>query len=648
MNRWSAPPAASESTGEFPEIRSYMPIRDYALVGDCHGSALVAKDGSVDWCCLGRFDAVPVFWRILDAAKGGFFQVCPDGPARPERSYEPHTNVLQTTFDAESGKIALTDFMPVGRVPGTGDYATLNAPGWFVRIVSGVEGRVRLRVQFKSAAAKFSNPQGEPGIGSDRGEAVLVNGADTFDRYLDTRIEISAGEQHTFIIAPRSTACSVACFDPIKLLSITRSFWAEWIARCHYQGPYNEAVHRSALVLKLLTYAPTGAVIAAPTTSLPETPGGERNWDYRFSWIRDSSLILNALAALGYDGEARRFCEFQRLCCIKTLPILQVMYGIGGDTELPERLLDHIDGYLGSRPVRVGNGAYRQRQTDIYGEVMDWILMLRALGQQTDATQERMIRGIADYVAANWAEPDHGIWEIRAEPRHHVHSKLMSWVALDRAIQLCGEVRSWAEARDAILRVILERGLDPTGDHLVQAFSVDATDAALLLTPTLGVPLDPSLLARTVTAVQRELQEGDYVRRYRTPDGLSGNEGAFLICSFWLVDALLFTGRAEEARALFERLLVQTNDIGLYAEEIDPTTGAFLGNFPQGFTHLALISSAANFKIFEDGGAQALTGSYADRVRRAAKVTGGLRTLAPLSTSTRRTSHASELPHFGQ
>lgn len=624
-----------------------QPIRDYVLLGDCHGSALVSRDGSIDWCCLGRFDAPPAFWRILDANRGGFFQLCPEGVVSSERAYLPRTNVLRTTFLTENGRVSLTDFMPVGRVPGSAadDFVTLHAPGWLVRIVECSAGRVRMHVRFASAANAFIAPDGGPEAPVE--EAALYTDRGRSDREVDEVIEISAGQRRTFIVAPAaaSQVIDVAAAGG-HLLATTRSFWEEWLGRCCYDGPYNEAVHRSALVLKLLTYAPTGAVIAAPTTSLPEDPGGERNWDYRYSWLRDSSLVLSALAALGFDGEARRFCEFQRLCCARTLPRLQIMFGIGGETELTERTLDHIAGHLDSRPVRIGNGAYHQRQADVYGELLDWVLMLRAMGEPTDETQEQMIRGIADHVAEHWCEPDQGIWEMRADPRHHVHSKLMSWVALDRAIRLCGEDPTWCRERDAILNSILERGVDPKGDHLVQAFGFDGMDAALLLAPALGAPLDDGLVARTVEAVERELREGDYVRRYRTLDGLAGGEGAFLICSFWLIDALLFLGRGEEARALFERLLGKMNDVGLFAEEIDPVTGAFLGNFPQGFTHLALIGSAVNLMVYEAGGADALNAIYAERVARAAGVTGGLTSLAPGQGRKGAASKASELCKF--
>jgi GH15 family glucan-1,4-alpha-glucosidase len=644
MNR----PAESAAFGLVQRGRAsapYRPIRDYALIGDCHGAALVAADGSIDWCCLGRFDADPVFWRILDAAKGGFFHIHPKGEYEAERAYVPHTNILRTTFRTAAGRVALTDFMPVGRAPGAeaNDYVDLDAPGWLVRVVEGLEGHVPLRVQFKSAAADFA---GTSGVAEAR---LIADSGDAFGD-LDSLIEIAAGDTRTFIVSPKSQDQAVALEYAGKLLSVTRAFWEEWLKLCCYEGPYRDAVYRSALALKLMSFAPSGGIVAAPTTSLPEQPGGERNWDYRFSWLRDSSLVLNALAPLGYSGEARRFCEFQRLCCVETLPGLRIMYGIGGETELPERNLDHIEGYLKSRPVRTGNAAYCQQQIDIYGEVLDWLYILRKLGEPSDATQERIIREVADYVVAHWEEPDQGLWEMRAEPRHHVHSKLMSWVALDRALRLNGANEAWSKARDAVLAAVLEQGVDPEGGYLTQAFGFRQTDASLLLTCSLDLPLDKELILRTTEAVEKELREGDYVRRYLTRDGLPGSEGAFLICSFWLVDALLFAGRADEARALFERLVAKSNDLGLYAEEIDPATEAFLGNFPQGFTHLALINSALRLLLHEKGGEAALHGSYGERTRRASEATGGARTLAEEPPRRRSKgsspSEASILPAF--
>lgn len=606
--------------------RSYLPIGDYALIGDCHGAALVARDGSIDWCCLGRFDAVPVLWRLLDARKGAFFEIRPMRDVVVERAYLPCTNILRTVFSTPEGRAAVTDFMPVGRRSGAGaeDYVSLSAPGWLVRIVDGLEGQSSLRVCFRRSPVPFDGLGLHDTRRTAPGTYFLYTDADpkAAREVMDQLVEVRAGERRVFVIAPASAAPSTPPLHAGRLLAATRAFWEEWCAGCRYRGPYADAVDRSALVLKALTYAPSGAIVAAPTTSLPEEPGGVRNWDYRFSWLRDSSLVLNALAVLGFSGEARRFCEFLRLCCVQMLPGLQILYGIEGETELAERTLDHLDGYAGARPVRIGNAAYRQEQVDIYGELADWAFIYRSLGGPLDTTLEAMIRGVADHVAAHWQEPDQGIWEMRGEPRHHVHGKAMAWVALDRALRLIGPNPRWEAARQAVLQAILARGIDPTGRHFVQAFDYNDLDAALLLLPLLDMPIDRGLLARTVAVVEERLRVGDYVHRYLTPDGLPGGEGAFLICSFWLVDALLVLGRAERAQALFERLLGKANDLGLYAEEIHPANGMFLGNFPQAFTHLALINSAVHLQLYQHGGAAAVAETHADRAQRAAALTG--------------------------
>jgi GH15 family glucan-1,4-alpha-glucosidase len=605
-----------------PQERGYLPIRAYALIGDCYGAALVGSDGSVDWCCLGRFDSEPVLWRLLDAGKGASFEIRPIQGSAAERAYLPDTNIMRTVFSAPEGRLTVTDFMPVGRAPDTGaqDYVTLNAPGWLIRIVEGLEGRSAVHVRYSRASVPFDGTVPMDARGSSKAEEPFLytsGGPSAGSPEYDEVVDIAAGERRVFVLAP----APAAEYDPPRhgerLLAITHAFWQEWCGRCRYRGPYGEAVRRSALVLKALSFAPSGAIVAAPTTSLPEEPGGVRNWDYRCSWLRDSAFVLQALAALGYSGEARRYCEYLRLCCVQTLPDLQVLYGIRGETELAERTLDHLDGYDGSRPVRVGNGAYRQKQLDIYGELADWALIYTSLGEPIDATLEAMIRSLADYVAAHWHEPDQGIWEMRGEPRHHVHGKAMAWVALDRALRLLGANSRWETARAEVLDAITAHGIHPQAGHFVQAFDERDVDAALLLLPLLNLPVDSDILARTVAAVDERLRTGDYVHRYLTPDGLPGGEGAFLICSFWLVDALLVLGRAEEARALFERLLAKANDVGLYAEEIDPASGMFLGNHPQGFTHLALINSAVHLQLYEKGGAAALAGTHADRARRA-------------------------------
>ena len=613
----------------------YAPIRDYALIGDCHGSALVSRDGSVDWCSLKRFDADPIFCRILDATKGGFFCIQPVTKYEVQRQYLAETNILQTTFRTPSGTVIVTDLMPVGRErhARVHDYVTLRAPFWLVRIVAGISGRTRMRAQYRPSVefarrkvrltttpSSIATEEGGPFLGADTQFSVT-------DDLAEANFEIAAGEQRHFVVSLSPLGRIPISDGTEKLLGITRAFWEEWSAYCRYRGPYREIVLRSALTLKLLTYAPTGAIVAAPTTSLPEEIGGERNWDYRYCWVRDSSFTLYALAALGYSGEARKFARFIYNSCKATHPRVQIMYGINGETDLVEQTLDHLDGYRASRPVRIGNGAYSQRQIDVYGEALDWALLHRTLGGRFDRQGAMFLRSMAGYLAEHWHEPGQGIWEMRGPPLYHVYGKIMSWVGIDRVIRMFGRHKQLEDARDTIARTVIAKGLSADYDHLVQAFGQPGMDAALLLAPVVGFPADAAILKATVDAIQRELQHGDYLLRYRTEDGLQGGEGAFLICSFWLVDALLMTGRVDKSRELYERLLARANDVGLFAEEIDPQTHEFLGNFPQAFTHLALIANATNFAIYDERGADALRGSHADRARRALEAITGPRAL---------------------
>ncbi|MBA2292758.1 MAG: glycoside hydrolase family 15 protein, partial [Gemmatimonadales bacterium] len=558
---------------------AYPPIGDYALIGDCHGSALISRQGSVDWCCLGRFDADPVFCRLLDAGKGGFLSVRPEDAYQVVRGYLDGTNILCTTFSTQSGKVALTDFMPVGRAPGAGlhDYVNLHAPFWLVRIVECLEGSARVRVRYRPAV-DFARRR--PHLTQMRGAYVVEDGPclhtdvtlSVSGDLAEGILELHAGERRHLLLSSHSVGELELAERAGRMLGITRAFWEEWSAYCRYRGPYREAVLRSALALKLLIYAPTGAIVAAPTTSLPEQLGGGRNWDYRYCWLRDSSFTLYALAALGYSGEARKFARFLHNSCKATHPRVQIMYGIGGEKELTEKTLDHLEGYRGSRPVHTGNGAYSQQQIDVYGEVLDWALLHRTLGGSFDAEDAEFLRSMAEYLTAHWQEPDQGIWEMRGPPLHHVYGKIMSWVGIDRVIRIFGSRKELADVREKIVRMVLEKGVSPEGGHLLQAFGQPGTDAVLLLTPALGFPVDEHTLKATIDAIQRELQTGDYLLRYRREDGLEGEEGAFLICSFWLVDALLMTGRPEEARERYERLLSLANDVGLFAEEIDPKT----------------------------------------------------------------------------
>ncbi|WP_366655705.1 glycoside hydrolase family 15 protein [Fodinicurvata sp. EGI_FJ10296] len=622
----------------------YAPIRDYAAVGDCHGSALVSRTGSVDWCSLERFDADPIFCRLLDSDQGGFLEVVPSEIRAVAREYEAGTNVLNTTIFAEDGAFTLIDFMPVGRQPRVGahNYVDLDAPHVFARIIIQVEGRPTVTIRYRPSAAFGRVPTHltlTTGAVTSADGPVLyhdLNGVKGSGDKIVARIRLAPGERRNLMVAARPLNQTRPLTALDQLLSITRAFWREWLDYNRYDGRYKHAVDRSLLTLKLLTYAPTGAIVAAATSSLPEEIGGTRNWDYRYCWLRDSAFTLAALATAGYGGEAARFSGFLQRACAASYPTLNIMYGIDVETDLTESIIDHLDGYQGSRPVRKGNGAHDQRQMDVFGEVMDWALVFQRLGGTVNAKQKTMLRGIADYVVAVWDQPDQGLWEMRGEPRHHVHGKIMCWVALDRAARLLGDQPTWARARDAALAEIKQRGVDTDRDHLIQAYDHTGVDAALLTVPLLGFPVSARCLEQTVQAVERELRSGDFVYRYIGSDGLEGGEGCFLICSFWLVEALLAVGRIDEGRTLFERLIDQANDVGLYAEEIDPNSGAFLGNMPQAFTHLSLVSAAFHLAMAEEAGARALAGSHADRTGRSVGATFGIRGLLSAFSTTRR------------
>lgn len=611
--------------------RSDRPIRDYAAIGDCHGSALVASDGSIDWCTLHRFDAEPVFCRLLDADRGGSWQIAPLIDAVGDRRYAPGTNVLITHFVTESGEVRVTDFMAVGRRLDAGihDYVHLNAPGWLVRRVEGVSGETRMGLHYRPSR-EFARTaptlrHHQQSVGGDGLPSLY--GTVPFDvgkELVTAEFTLRQGMRQDFVLAGNTVQGESPLARVAEFEHATRAFWTEWLSYCRYRGPYRSVVERSALILKAMGYAPSGAIVAALTTSLPEEIGGSRNWDYRYCWLRDSSFALYALAVLGYGGEARRFHEFLIDACRRTLPRVQIMYGVEREHELDEAELDHLAGYAGSRPVRTGNSAYLQRQIDVYGQILDLADLFRALGGQLDTQYVRLLTTFARFAEAHWREPDQGLWEMRGPARHHVHGKLMSWVAFDRASRLLPESKHWAALAQQARREIIANAVDPDRGHLRQAYD-GGVDAAVLLAPMLGFPLDSQTLGRTVDEVQAVLGRGDYLLRYAGEDGLAGHEGAFLICSFWLADSLLALGRIDDARALFERLLGCANDVGLYGEEIDPANGAFLGNFPQAFTHLALIGTAANLELACGKSAHTFPGSYASRARASVGATYGWR-----------------------
>lgn len=609
------------------------PIAEYAVIGDCHGAALVARDGSIDWACLQRFDADPLFCRLLNGAAGGMLETRPVSDFESTRRYLGESNVLQTTFSTASGRIRLTDFLPVGRRPGSGvhDYTRLTAPGWIVRIVQGIEGEVEVRARY-APTADFGRractlTAFDGGIAVDRGGALLSDiewriGADGGTAAFAVR----AGDVVHIVVTADNRVTAVPSRRDIKrLFNVTGAFWTEWMAYNRYDGPAHTIVRRSALVLKLLTYAPSGAIAAAVTSSLPEVPGGESNFDYRYCWIRDGAFLLYALSVLGYSGEADGFRKFLIRACRASNYDLQIMYGLDAETELEERELDGVRGYLDSRPVRRGNGAYGQHQLDVFGEALEWALQYHILVRPLDAEMRGMVRAVAHHVATVWRQPDHGIWELRGNQRHYTVGRVMAWVALDRAIRILGADEALARERDVIRDTILRESISRDGVLMV-APDEDAVDASLLLVGLFGFPCPDGVFARTVDAIQRELGAGEYIRRFAPAPG-EPPQGAFLACSFWMVSALLLVDRHAEAEALFDRLVSRASELGLYAEEIDPASHLFLGNTPQALTHLALIEAAVNLQLYAEGGGACLAGGPADRARRVVGATGGLRAL---------------------
>jgi GH15 family glucan-1,4-alpha-glucosidase len=575
-------------------------IEDYALIGDCKTAALVGRDGSIDWLCWPRFDSAACFAALLGSADHGRWLIAPrEASYTVQRRYRPGTLVLETEFETATGRAVVVDFMP----PADGAH--------LVRIVIGRSGQVDFCTEF---VARFNYGATVPWVNRlDDGTLDMIAGPERLKlrtpvalRGEDLRtvgaFSVAAGETVAFVLSyGASFEAAPPAIDALEALERTEAFWREWSDRCCAVGPWTDAVKRSLITLKALTYAPTGGIVAAATTSLPERLGGTRNWDYRYCWLRDATFTLLAFIHLGYHEEAQAWRDWLLRAVAGSPSQTQIMYGVGGERWLPELIVDWLPGYEGSAPVRVGNAAYQQRQLDVFGETADAMFQSLKAGIKPSPHGLELRPVVLDYLASAWREPDEGIWEVRGGPQHFVHSKVMAWVAFDRASsdgQSDDESsRRWRAIADEIHAEVCARGFDRDLGSFVQAYGSKQLDASLLLIPIVGfLPADDPRVRGTVRAIeQRLLIGGEFVLRYEsehTIDGLPAGEGAFLACSFWLVDNYILQGRRAEARKLFERLLARCNDVGLLAEEIDPATGRMLGNFPQAYSHVGLINSA--------------------------------------------------------
>ncbi|MFI5053307.1 MAG: glycoside hydrolase family 15 protein [Acidimicrobiia bacterium] len=589
-------------------------IADYALLSNCQGSALVSRSGSIDWACLPAFDSPAVFARIL-GEPGGSWSITPIAPFDSNREYVEDTMVLRTEMRTARGAVVLIDFMPLHPDDMYNDIG-IHSPAALHRIIEGIDGEVELDLEVAVRPEYgLTTPlvrETEPGVWRTRGgplTATIFTDASlrAEDGVLRGRITVSAGERVGLAMCvsdpwrdPLPTAADVfAAHDA------TVAGWQSWAKKLTgYEGAHRHVLRRSALVLRALNYAPTGAIVAAPTTSLPEEIGGVRNWDYRYTWVRDMSFTLGALAASGCGFEATGFFDFFASATAGSLAAghgLQIMYGIHGERFIPERELHHLAGHRGSRPVRVGNGAWDQTQLDVYGELLDAAHTIAALGIEIDAEFRQFLGQVADRAVLRWEDVDEGIWEVRGGAGHFLYSKVMNWVALDRAVKLAPmigaspeQVERWGEHRDRIRAAILEQGWSEKAGAFAQAFGRDDLDASVLMMPIVGFlpATEPRMLSTIEAVADRLTDDRGFVYRYLNQDGLPGGEGTFGICTFWLAECLAMAGEVDRASALFARMVGCANDVGLLAEEVDPTTGELLGNFPQAFTHIGLVHAA--------------------------------------------------------
>ncbi|MEA2509912.1 MAG: alpha,alpha-trehalase [Actinomycetota bacterium] len=593
---------------------SNLPIADHALISDCHSAALVTRNGSIDWLCWPRFDSRSVFARILDD-DGGHWAISPVGPAESNRSYVDRTMVLETTFTSGSGTATLVDALAVGANE-RGHELGAGSPNALIRRVTGVSGEIEMEMSFA--------PRGEYGLlspllsrtpdglsvraGADLFTLISAVDLDPGEPQAHVRFTVKEGDVLWFCLHYASTSegppSAWTRDQTIERFHQTITAWQTW-SDLHqsYDGPWRDLVHHSGRVLQALTFHPTGAIVAAPTTSLPEEIGGERNWDYRYAWVRDASLTLQALWVAACPDEAQDFFAYMVRAAAAQLEggaELQIMFGIGGEHDLSERVLPHLSGWRDSAPVRIGNGAWNQRQLDVYGELLDAASRLaEPLGHFDDDTQ-RFLVNVAEAAASRWKESDQGIWEIRGDPQPFLYSKLMCWVAMDRAIELADRlgaahrVENWSKIRDEISSAILERGWSDKAQAFGQAFGSDELDASSLMIPIVGfLPGNDSRVVATIAAIAERLTDDrGLVFRYKSHDGLGGEEGTFLLCTFWLAQAQALAGQVRAARETFERAAAFVTDVGLLAEEVDPSSGELLGNFPQAFSHIGLVNAA--------------------------------------------------------
>jgi alpha,alpha-trehalase len=587
------------------------PIGDYALLSDCHSAALVSRDGSVDWLCFPRFDGPSVFCRVLDP-KGGEFSIRPAGSFQVSRRYVEKTLVLETVFTTAHGSAVLTDALATGRNERGHDLGA-QSPSMLLRRLTCTSGEIEADVSYAPrpgygliqprlvpAPGGLTARAGDSGFLLATSVPLQIAGASA-----TARIRLACGQSAAFVFGyAKLPPPAMHTWSPEQIserLDDTIAGWRSW-SELHltYQGPWRDLVHHSGRVLQALMYAPTGAIIAAPTTSLPESVGGGRNWDYRFAWVRDASLTMAALGIGACHTEAKKFFAFLAAAQLQPGTDLQIMFGVGGERDLTERELPHLAGWRESRPVRIGNGAWRQRQLDVYGELLDAAYVMVGMKGELDQETRRFLTAAADAAAARWPEKDHGIWEVRGEPQDFVYSKLMCWVALDRAVALTRQLRAeervgrWAAARDEIRAVILGSGWNERAGAFTQTLGSETLDASSLMLAISGFlpPDDPRIRATIAATVARLTDERGFVYRYRDPDGIECSEGTFVLCTFWLAQAQALAGDVPAATATFERAAAVMNDVGLLAEEVDPASGDMIGNFPQAFSHIGLINAA--------------------------------------------------------